>query len=274
MAEPTQPKTLSELKKQLLSQPAQTTSVRPKTLSELKAQTSDQPAQPGISKPKTLSELKAQTFKGVEEGKVGAIENLFRFGAGAIRDTSQVIKDNMQESLAWQGKFDPVKAVYSKLIDVTPDLPEIEQPTTSVEIKGVDIPVGSFARDLAGFAIPYAGLSKAAGPIRQGASLLQKGIRSATLGTVAEQLAFSPTEARLSNFVQSFPSLQNPVTEFLQADEDDPRSVARLKMAVEGGATGVAFELIFNGLRALKNIRKKDVPAETKQISETAVQKA
>ena len=53
MAEPTQPKTLSELKKQLLSQPAQTTSVRPKT----------------------LSELKAQTFKGVEEGKVGAIEN-------------------------------------------------------------------------------------------------------------------------------------------------------------------------------------------------------
>jgi hypothetical protein len=274
MAEPTQPKTLSELKKQLLSQPAQTTSVRPKTLSELKAQTSDQPAQPGISKPKTLSELKAQTFKGVEEGKVGAIENLFRFGAGAIRDTSQIIKDNMQESLAWQGKFDPVKAVYSKLIDVTPDLPEIEQPTTSVEIKGVDIPVGSFARDLAGFAIPYAGLSKAAGPIRQGASLLQKGIRSATLGTVAEQLAFSPTEARLSNFVQSFPSLQNPVTEFLQADEDDPRSVARLKMAVEGGATGVAFELIFNGLRALKNIRKKDVPAETKQISETAVQKA
>jgi hypothetical protein len=74
MAEPTQPKTLSELKKQLLSQPAQTTSVRPKTLSELKAQTSDQPAQPGISKPKTLSELKAQTFKGVEEGKVGAIK--------------------------------------------------------------------------------------------------------------------------------------------------------------------------------------------------------
>jgi len=274
MAEPTQPKTLSELKKQLLLQSAQTTSVRPKTLSELKAQTSDQPAQPGISKPKTLSKLKAQTFKGVEEGKVGAIQNLYRFGAGAIRDVAQVTKDNLQESLALQGKFDPIKAVYSKLIDVTPDLPEIEEPTTSVEIKGVDIPVGSFARDLAGIAIPFTGLSKAAGPVREGASLLQKGIRSATLGTVAEQFAFSPTEERLSNFVQSFPSLQNPVTEFLQADKDDPRAVGRLKMAIEGAGTGVVFETVFNGLRAIKNIRKKDVPEETLQTSESAVQKA
>ena len=229
---------------------------------------------PSKSKPKTLSDLKKQTFKNVKEEKVGAIENLFRFGAGAIRDVAQVTKDNLQESLALQGTYDPIKAVYSKLIDVTPDLPEIEEPTTSLQVKGVDIPVGSFARDLAGIAMPFTGLSKAAGPVREGASLLQKGIRSAAFGTVAEQFAFSPTEERLSNFIQSFPSLQNPVTEFLQADKDDPRSVARLKMAIEGAGTGVVFETVFNGLRAIKNIRKKNVPEETLQTSETAVQKA
>jgi hypothetical protein len=274
MAETTQPKTLSELKEQLSIQSTQTTYSQPRTLSELKALMSGGLEQPGNSKPKTLSDLKKQTFKDVKEEKVGAIKNLYRFGAGAIRDVAQVGKDNLQESLALQGKYDPIKAVYSKLIDVTPDLPEIEEPTTSLEIAGVDVPVGSFARDLAGIAIPFGGLSKAAGPVRKGASLLQKGIRSATLGTVAEQFAFSPTEERLSNFVQSFPSLQNPVTEFLQADEDDPRAVGRLKMAIEGAATGVVFETVFNGLRAIKNIRKKDVPEETLQTSESAVQKA
>lgn len=274
MAEPTKPKTLSELKKQLSTQSAQTTLSKPKTLSELKTQMLGDTPQLSNSKPKTLSDLKKQTFKDVKEEKVGAIENLYRIGAGAIRDVAQVTKDNLQESLAMQGGYDPIKAVYSKLIDVTPDLPEIEEPTTSLEIKGVDVPVGSFARDLAGIAIPFAGLSKAVGPVREGASLLQKGIRSATLGTVAEQFAFSPTEERLSNFVQSFPSLQNPVTEFLQADADDPRAVARLKMAIEGAATGVVFETVFNSLRAIKNIRKKDVPEETLQTSETAVQKA
>ena len=274
MAETTQPKTLSELKEQLSIQSTQTTYSQPRTLSELKALMSGGLEQPGNSKPKTLSDLKKQTFKDVKEEKVGAIKNLYRFGAGAIRDVAQVGKDNLQESLALQGKYDPIKAVYSKLIDVTPDLPEIEEPTTSLEIAGVDVPVGSFARDLAGIAIPFGGLSKAAGPVRKGASLLQKGIRSATLGTVAEQFAFSPTEERLSNFVQSFPSLQNPVTEFLQADEDDPRAVGRLKMAIEGAATGVVFETVFNSLRAIKNIRKKDVPEETLQTSESAVQKA
>ncbi len=274
MAETTQPKTLSELKEQLSTQSTQTIYSQPRTLSELKALMSGGLEQPGNSKPKTLSDLKKQTFKDVKEEKVGAIENLFRFGAGAIRDVAQVTKDNLQESLAMQGGYDPIKAVYSKLIDVTPDLPEIEEPTTSLEIKGVDVPVGSFARDLAGIAIPFGGLSKAVGPVREGASLLQKGIRSAVLGTVAEQFAFSPTEERLSNLMQSYPSLQNPFTEFLQADEDDPRAVGRLKMAIEGAVTGVVFETVFGGLRAIKNIRKKDVPEETLQTSKSAVQKA
>jgi len=233
MAEPNQPLTLSEFKKKL-------------------SEDSAKPAQPI-----TLSEFKKQTFQNFEKEEVGTIENLYRIGAGAIRDVAQVTKDNLQESLAFQGKYDPIKAVYSKLIDVTPDLPEIEEPTTSLEVKGVDVPVGSFARDLTGIAIPFGGLSKAAGPVREGASLLQKGIRSAVFGTAAEQFAFSPTEERLSNFIESFPSLQNPVTEFLQADKDDPRAVGRLKMAIEGAATGVVFETVFNSLRAIKNIRKK-----------------
>lgn len=245
---------------------------QPLTLSEFKKKLSEDSARP--TQPITLSEFKKQTFEGVKKEEVGTIENLYRIGAGAIRDVAQVTKDNLQESFAFQGKYDPIKAVYSKLIDATPDLPEIEEPTTALEIKGVDVPVGSFARDLTGIAIPFAGLSKAAGPVKEGASLLQKGIKSATLGTVAEQFAFSPTEERLSNFVQSFPSLQNPVTEFLQADEDDPRAVGRLKMAFEGAIVGVTFETIFNSLRAIKNIRKKDVPEETLQTSENAVQKA
>ena len=92
MAEPTKPKTLSELKKQLSTQSIQTTLSKPKTLSELKVQMPGDLTQPSKSKPKTLSDLKKQTFKDVKEEKVGAIENLYRIGAGAIRDVAQVGK--------------------------------------------------------------------------------------------------------------------------------------------------------------------------------------
>ena len=260
MAEQKQPTTLSEYKKQL-TQP-----------------TNNQA-------PKTLSEYKQSLIQEPKKEEPGFIENLWRFGGGAVRDVLQSTKEASQFTLETLGKFDPTKAVYAKILETTPDIPEVPEPTTTVEIAGAEIPVGSIARDIAGFAIPYAPLTKGAqaiSAIPKGASLFQKGLRATAVGSVAEQFAFSPTEERLSNLIQSYPSLQNPVTEYLQADAGDTDAEARLKMAIEGSALGIAFETVFQGLRAIKNVRKKDVPSSQRasvssdqlEASEAAVQKS
>jgi hypothetical protein len=252
MAEQKQPTKLSEYKKQL-TQP-------------INNQT-----------PKTLSEYKQSLIQGPKTEEPGFIENLWRFGGGAVRDVLQSTKEASQFTLETLGKFDPTKATYAKILETTPDIPEVPEPTTTVEIAGAEIPVGSIARDIAGFAIPYAPLTKGAqaiSAIPKGASLFQKGLRATAVGSAAEQFAFSPTEERLSNLIQSYPSLQNPITEYLQADKDDTQAEGRLKMAIEGSVLGVAFETVFQGLRAIKNVRKKDVPQETLEASETAVQKS
>ena len=68
--------------------------------------------------------------------------------------------------------------------------------------------------------------------------------RAATAGAVADFAVWDGHEARLSNMIQQYPMLANPVTEFLQADDDDHEVVGRLKAAVEGIGIGAGIDLL------------------------------
>ena len=220
------------------------------------------------SQPIKLSEYGTKKLSEVDLTKkeeVGALESLYRIGGGAIRDTAQATKDATAFLLRTQGKYSPVKQRLSQIIDATPDLPEVEEPTSII---------GGITRDIAGFAIPYTPAVKTVQAVRGGTSLLQKGINATVAGSAAEQFAFSPTEERLSNLIQSVPALQNPVTDFLEAEENDTESLGRLKMAIEGTAFAGLFELIFAGVRGLKNVRKKKPSEEMVETSEEAIKKA
>lgn len=64
------------------------------------------------------------------------------------------------------------------------------------------------------------------------ALLLARGkdaVRYGVAGEIAGFTVFQGHEQRLSNLIQEFPSLENPISEFLAADEDDPELVGRLK---------------------------------------------
>ena len=136
-------------------------------------------------------------------------------------------------------------------------LPKVEEPTYMG---------GSFVRDVSGFLVPYTKVSKI-GKVFQPVSNTGKVLKYTTQGAVAEQFAFSPDESRLSNLIESYPSLQNPVTDFLQADPNDSAAVSRLKMALEGAGLGLAFEGIFLGLRTLKKNRSSEVPPKPDEIT-------
>lgn len=123
------------------------------------------------------------------------------------------------------------------------NLPSVSEPETTG---------GGVVRGISQFMVPYLGAMKVAGLGQVGLKTLAK---AEGLAAIVEQGVFDPFDQRLSDLMQQFPSLQNPVTEYLQSDPDDSEVEARFKMALEGiGAGVVANSLIgvFRGLRRLK----------------------
>ena len=186
----------------------------------------------------------------IEDHGYYSIENFYenlikRTYGGAIRDLAQ-------------GTLDFTDYLGDKFFD--------EKPFENVKIPTVAEPTyfgGQFARDITGFAIPYFGVGKVAGLINtvtkipKATTFAGSAFRATLKGEVAAQFAFSPYESRLSNLVQAFPTLANPITEYLQANDKDSEDKARLKMAIEGGIIGVAFDKLFSFVQRGKNYKVK-----------------
>lgn len=102
-------------------------------------------------------------------------------------------------------------------------------------------------------------LAKAGQATTRAAKLLKSSTaRSAIAGIATDFTVFSEQEQRLSNLVQQFPELQNPVTEFLAADEDDGVMEGRFKNALEGLGLGLMVDGLVRGFKAVrkgKNVR-------------------
>jgi hypothetical protein len=125
---------------------------------------------------------------------------------------------------------------------------------------------GSLVEGISQFATGFIPIFGAAGKI---GSLAKAGkiARGVAAGAVTDFTVFKGQEDRLSNLVQQFPELQNPVTEFLAHDADETEVEGRLKNVLEGlileGAIGGTVSLIggtvslfMNSLRALKAGKK------------------
>lgn len=67
-----------------------------------------------------------------------------------------------------------------------------------------------------------------------------------------EQFAFDPEDPILSNLIQQYPELQNPLTEYLATDPTDSEAMNRFRLAAEGlGLSAVltpVFEVVGRGL--------------------------
>jgi hypothetical protein len=94
------------------------------------------------------------------------------------------------------------------------------------------------------------GLEKAAKAKGAKGFMARRG-QEAVAGGVTDFMVIQSHEARLSDLIQQFPTLQNPITEFLQSDEEDPEIVGRLKAAVEGIGAGIVFDSLLTGVRSL-----------------------
>lgn len=100
-----------------------------------------------------------------------------------------------------------------------------------------------------------------AGKILKAAQLLQKGGKAALVargmveGAAVDAVAFDPFEGRLSNLIEEYPSLHNPVTEYLAAKPEDSEAEGRFKNALEGLGLGVAVEGLLAAVKGVRNVR-------------------
>lgn len=91
--------------------------------------------------------------------------------------------------------------------------------------------------------------------------------RYAVAGALTDFTVFDGNEARLSNLLRDYAGLEDPVTEFLAADEDDPEIVGRLKNALEGFGIGTAVDLLALSLRGVKKYRSKIAEGKSKEAA-------
>ncbi len=124
--------------------------------------------------------------------------------------------------------------------------------------------VGSFVESASQFAtgfLPIFGIAGKAGKLAKAGSLTQRALSNnftrGTAATVASDFSvFNGQEARLSNLVQQFPELQNPITEFLAHDEDEGEIEGRLKNVLEGLGLEAATLGLVRGLKGIKEGNK------------------
>ena len=177
--------------------------------------------------PSVIGDIAAAPFRGIE----GAIQSTYNFADFVLRDS---LPDYDNRFL---GKSETV--------------------------------AGSLVEGVTQFLVPYAGIAKgvkAASQVgrigkaftrknKKGQDVLNwKGVLASE--TATDFIAFDAQEARLSNLINSFPALRNPVTEFLEAKEDDGEIEGRLKNSLEGlGLTGAVGGMIV-GLKALRKNRR------------------
>jgi hypothetical protein len=78
-------------------------------------------------------------------------------------------------------------------------------------------------------------------------------IREIVESGVGTAIVADPNEKRLSNILQEYPFLENPVSEFLAAKEDDGLAEGKFKAAMEDMLTTPVAMVLFKSLKLMKN---------------------
>jgi hypothetical protein len=107
--------------------------------------------------------------------------------------------------------------------------------------------VRSVSQFLTGFVPAVRGL-KAAG-------VTSKIGQVAGAGALTDAFAFDPQEERLSNLIEEYPALSNPVTDYLESEPDDSDAEGRFKNAIEGLALGGIADTFIKGIKVLRSAR-------------------
>ena len=179
-------------------------------------------------------------------------QNDYILKRGKNLDTSMIYGEQMKG-----GIYDAIDSTLNFTVnrfleeDYKLHMPETKEPENMKQ---------AFVRGGVQFAIPFAGWFKILGT---GYKFLKGGKKAADTfkkswaadfglatgaGAITDVVHFEAEDPTLSNLIQHYPHLQNPITEFLATDPKDPEGLNRFKRAVEGAGLGAFFPVIFKGV--------------------------
>ena len=164
--------------------------------------------------------------------------------------------------------------------DLLPDYDNRLLGESSTVAGGIVEGISQFASGM--FVPGVGGLSIASklGKLGKARTLLTQGSKTREIakfavgGAVTDFAYFDGKQGRLSDLIQQNPSLQNPLTEFLQSEEDDTQIEGRLKNAVEGIGLGLLADGIIAGAKGLRAGGKAKADGASPSAVEEAMRKA
>lgn len=113
------------------------------------------------------------------------------------------------------------------------------------------------ARSVGKFVAGYVTAGRALSGVQSLRTLAQSGrfgqsAVAALKGAMSDFTGLGEMEGNLANLIEDFPALQNPITGFLEADDETPELVNKLKTALVGAGIGMAVDGVMAGLRAVR----------------------
>lgn len=127
-----------------------------------------------------------------------------------------------------------------------------QQGANNVKADAPESVTGGLVQGVAQFLTGFIPAVKGVQAARTATTLAGKAGQTLLASSLAEVAAIDEHDARLSNLVQKFPALENPVTEYLAAEPDDGFAEGKFKQALEGLGVGAIGEGVVLALRALK----------------------
>jgi len=234
--------------------------------------------------PSVLKDIPTQVVGGVRD----AVESFYKLAGKAGNYVVGLVGEKPKGSWA-----PPVDGDYLQ--------PEIFNGAPLPEVRRAETLAGGLTRGITQFGVgmvPGMHAAKIA-KIGQGATMLTQtlgasekfskafGLFASTevAAQIADQVAFDPFLPRLSNMIEDFPALSNPVTEYLSADPNDTEASNRFKIAIEGLGLGAISTGIISGVGRMRGrlhspvkkpvlVTPKKVPPRPTIILDTNVGKA
>lgn len=228
------------------------------------------------------SAIKAAT-DGEQKEEVGTAEDvLWRGVVGGVRDAIQETNDALvelgtyfdenyydlgviqlfDEDGNWNLDYISRAEAKEKDMKMGIQLPEVDKP---------DSISGNLTRGVSQFITGFIPAMKGVGLLTKGKSVSNatKAGQAVAATAVTDFTVFDPHAERLSNLMQEYPVLQNPVSEYLQAKPTDSSAEGRFKNVVEGLILDATVASAFMGsvkmLRSAKSLSGAD-PKAVKEV--------
>lgn len=163
--------------------------------------------------------------------------------AGGVRDGIQNSMDLLNDFGKWADEKMPGLKLEDFSFKGVKPFAQHELP----EVHGATSTTGSLVRGAAQFITGF----ETGGRLVSGTGLLA----NLAKGSIASFQAFNGHDKRLSDLVQEYPALQNPVTDFLSSKPGDSEATGRLKNALEGLGMGVVTEGFVKAIGVIKGGR-------------------